>query len=57
MFVGPAGSLAFGVRKDAPKLKAALDDYVANLRRTPTWSRLVLKYFGEQALSVLGRQT
>jgi membrane-bound lytic murein transglycosylase F len=53
MFVGPAGSLAFGVRKDAPKLKAALDDYVNNLRRTPTWSRLVLKYFGEQAPELL----
>lgn len=53
LFVGPAGSLAFGLRKDAPKLKAALDDYVANVRRTPTWSRLVLKYFGEQAPDLL----
>lgn len=53
LFVGPAGSLAFGLRKDAPKLKAALDDYVTNVRRTPTWSRLVLKYFGEQAPELL----
>ncbi len=53
MFVGPAGSLAFGVRKDAPKLKAALDQYVANVRRTPTWSRVVLKYFGAQAPELL----
>jgi ABC-type amino acid transport substrate-binding protein len=53
MFVGPAGSLAFGVRKDSPKLRAALDEYVANVRRTPTWSRLVLKYFGGQAPDLL----
>jgi membrane-bound lytic murein transglycosylase F len=55
VFVGPAGSLAFGVRKDAPGLKAALDDYLNNLRRTPTWSRLVLKYFGADAPDILKR--
>jgi hypothetical protein len=27
----------------------------ANLRRTPTWNRLVLKYFGEQAPDILKR--
>lgn len=53
MFVGSAGSLAFAVRKDSPRLKAALDEYVANVRRTPTWSRLVLKYFGAQAPELL----
>jgi membrane-bound lytic murein transglycosylase F len=53
MFVGPAASLAFGVRRDSPKLKAALDEYVGNVRRTPTWSRLVLKYFGDQAPELL----
>jgi membrane-bound lytic murein transglycosylase F len=53
LFVGPAGSLAYGVRKDAPQLKAALDEYLGNLRRTPTWSRLVLKYFGDQAPALL----
>ena len=54
-FVGPPGSLAFGVRKDAPKLKAALDLYVTNLRRTPTWGRLVVKYFGDRAPELLKR--
>jgi len=54
-FVGPPGSLAFGVRKDAPRLRQALDEYVANLRRTPTWSRLVVKYFGERAPELLKR--
>jgi membrane-bound lytic murein transglycosylase F len=51
--LGPAGSLAFGVGKDAPKLRAALDEYLANLRRTPTWNRLVVKYFGESAAEIL----
>jgi len=54
-FVGPPGSLAFGVRKDAPRLKAALDQYVTNLRRTPTWGRLVVKYFGDRAPELLKR--
>ncbi len=54
-FVGPPGSLAFGVRKDAPLLKEALDQYVANLRRTPTWGRLVVKYFGDRAPELLKR--
>jgi len=54
-FVGPPGSLAFGLRKDAPRLKQALDQYVNNLRRTPTWSRLVVKYFGDRAPELLKR--
>lgn len=54
-FVGPPGSLAFGVRQDAPRREQALDEYVANLRRTPTWSRLVVKYFGERAPELLKR--
>ncbi len=53
LFVGPPGSLAFGVRKEAKELKAALDDYIKNMRRTQTWSRLVLKYFGEGAPELL----
>jgi membrane-bound lytic murein transglycosylase MltF len=51
--VGPPSSVAFAVRKDCPQLRAALDDYVANLRKTPTWSRLVVKHFGESALEIL----
>ena len=54
-FVGPSGTLAFGLRKDAPHLKQALDEYVANLRRTPTWGRLVVKYFGDRAPELLKR--
>lgn len=53
LFVGPASSLGFAVRKDQPELLAALDAYVANVRRTPTWSRLVVKYFGDDGLEIL----
>jgi membrane-bound lytic murein transglycosylase F len=53
LFLGPKGSLAFAVRKSNPALRQALDDYLANLRRTPTWSHLVVQYFGESALEIL----
>ena len=52
-FVGPPSSLAYGVRKEDAALLAALNEYIANLRRTPTWNRLVVKYFGEAAPEVL----
>jgi membrane-bound lytic murein transglycosylase F len=55
LFVGPRQSLAFGLRKDDKELTAALDQYIANLRKTPIWSRLVVKYFGDSALAVLKR--
>ena len=55
LFVGPRQSLAFGLRKDDKELTAALDQYIANVRKTPTWSRLVVKYFGDSALAVLKR--
>jgi len=53
VFLGPPTSLAYGVRKGDGELLKALDDYIENLRRTPTWSRLVVKYFGETAPDVL----
>jgi membrane-bound lytic murein transglycosylase F len=52
-FLGAPGSLAYAVRKGDKALLAALNDYVENLRRTPSWSRLVVKYFGEAAPEVL----
>jgi membrane-bound lytic murein transglycosylase F len=52
-FVGPPSSLAFGVRKQDHALLAALNDYISNVRRSPTWSRLVVKYFGDSAVEVL----
>jgi ABC-type amino acid transport substrate-binding protein len=53
VFVGPAMSYAYGVRKDEPELLKALNQYLANMRRSPTWNRLVVKYFGPAALDVL----
>ena len=53
LFLGPPGSLAYGVRKSDPRLREALDDYLGNLRKSATWSRLVVKYFGERALEIL----
>ena len=55
MFVGPPESLAFGVRKEDRRLLAALNDYITNLRKTPTWNRLVVKYFGPAAVEILRR--
>jgi membrane-bound lytic murein transglycosylase F len=54
-FVGPPGALAWAVRKGDRALLAALDDYVGSVRRTPTWSRLVVKYFGDEAPEILKR--
>jgi ABC-type amino acid transport substrate-binding protein len=53
LFLGPPRSLAYGVRKEDTELRQALSDYIDNLRRTPTWARLVVKYFGEAAPDIL----
>jgi ABC-type amino acid transport substrate-binding protein len=53
VFLGPPGSLAFGARKQDEALLEALDAYIENLRKTATWSRLAVKYFGESAPEVL----
>jgi membrane-bound lytic murein transglycosylase F len=53
--IGEAGKVAWAVRKEDSALRRALDEYIANVRRSPTWSRLIVKYFGDQALTVLGR--
>jgi ABC-type amino acid transport substrate-binding protein len=53
MFVGAPGSLAFGVRKSDTELRQALDAYVENFRKTTSWNRLVVKYFGDAAPEIL----
>jgi ABC-type amino acid transport substrate-binding protein len=53
MFLGPPSSLAYAVRKGDAALLLALNDYISNLRRTATWNRLVVDYFGASALDVL----
>jgi peptidoglycan lytic transglycosylase F len=52
-FLGPPASLAYGVRKADALLLASLDEYIANTRRTPAWSRLAVKYFGPSAPEIL----
>ena len=53
LFLGPPGSLAFGVRRGDQALLAELDTFIQNLRRTATWNRLAVKYFGDSAPEVL----
>jgi ABC-type amino acid transport substrate-binding protein len=55
LFLGAKESLAFAVRKDAPELHQALDEYLSNFRRTASWNRLLVTYFGEDAIEVLKR--
>ena len=55
MFLGQPQSIAIGVRKEDQQLRAALNDYISNLRKTATWNRLVIKYFGSRAIDVLRR--
>jgi ABC-type amino acid transport substrate-binding protein len=55
VFVGPVGSAAWALRKSDLELKAALDEHIEASRRTGSWSRLVVKYYGEAALKVLDR--
>jgi ABC-type amino acid transport substrate-binding protein len=53
--LGEPGSSAWGVRRQAAELKAALNAYLRALRQGPSWSRLVVSYFGDDALAVIGR--
>jgi ABC-type amino acid transport substrate-binding protein len=53
VFVGPAESAGYAVRPGARELLQALDEYITNLRHSPTWSRLIVNYFGDEALEVL----
>jgi ABC-type amino acid transport substrate-binding protein len=53
LFLGSPGALAWGVSRKSPLLLQALSEYVTSARRTPTWNRLVVKYFGAEAPEVL----
>jgi len=53
LFLGPPRSLAYAVPKEDRELLRVLDGYIDNLRKTPTWSRLVVKYFGAAAPEIL----
>lgn len=53
VFLGEPSSLAYGIRHEDKALLKALNEYMSNLRRTSTWSRLVVKYFGESSVELL----
>jgi ABC-type amino acid transport substrate-binding protein len=55
MTLGEPLSSSWAVRKADLRLRGALNEYLRDLRNSPAWSRLVVKYFGEDALAVLGR--
>jgi ABC-type amino acid transport substrate-binding protein len=55
LLLGEPGSSAWGVRKQDAELKAALDEYLRAVRQGPSWSRLVVSYFGDGALAVIGK--
>ena len=55
LLLGEAGSSAWGFRKQDTGLRTALNEYLNAVRHGSAWSRLVVKYFGEDALAVLGR--
>ena len=48
---------AWAVRKEDTALLAALDEHLANVRRSAAWNLLLVKYFGEQAPVVLRRRS
>jgi ABC-type amino acid transport substrate-binding protein len=54
--LGSPGSAGWGVRKESTDLQAALEAYIFNYRAGPSWNRLIVKYFGDQALRALGRK-
>jgi membrane-bound lytic murein transglycosylase F len=56
LLLGEAQSSAWAVRKTCPELRQALDDYLGQLRRSPNWSRLLVRYFGDDAPAILGRE-
>jgi ABC-type amino acid transport substrate-binding protein len=53
--LGSALSSAWGVRLSDTHLRDALDAYLAALRKSPAWSRMLVRYFGADAPAALGR--
>ncbi len=54
--VGTVGSSAWAVRKEDAALRTALDQHLEYVRKSASWNRLLVKYFGERAPMVLGRR-
>jgi ABC-type amino acid transport substrate-binding protein len=54
-FLGVPRSAAWALRREDLDLRRALNDYIENLRHTPSWGRMAVGYFGDDALALLGR--
>jgi membrane-bound lytic murein transglycosylase F len=55
MFLGPPESLAYGVPKESPLLRAALNEHIRLVKQSGTWNRLTITYFGGAAPQILKR--
>lgn len=53
--LGSALSGAWAVRKSDPELREGLDAFLVGFRKSAAWSRLLVRYFGDDAPAVLGR--
>jgi hypothetical protein len=55
LFLGAPATAAWALRKqDAPLLRA-VDEYLLTVRSGPAKSAMLVKYFSEEALTLLGR--
>jgi ABC-type amino acid transport substrate-binding protein len=55
LLVGSAASAGWGLRKEDPALRRALDEFLRSLLSSPSWNRIVLKYFNRDALDLIAR--
>jgi len=55
VLVGERLSAAWGLRPQDRELREALDAYLRLKKQSASWSRLVVKYFGADALAILDR--
>ena len=55
LLVGSVASAGWGLRKEDPALRAALDEFLRSLLSSPSWNRIVLKYFNKDALDLIAR--
>jgi ABC-type amino acid transport substrate-binding protein len=55
LFVGSASSAAWGLRQEDTALRRALNEFLRSLLSSPSWSRIVLKYFSKDGLELMAR--
>jgi ABC-type amino acid transport substrate-binding protein len=55
VLVGHRLSAAWGLRPQDRELREALDEFLRLKKQSASWSRLVVKYFGADALAILDR--